>query len=90
MSDPEYYSIISRESVEIAAGRDDALGALAHRMLTGLDEQAAFRAGVKIYLANTDRGNRRFAIAVLAKVFGANRTELKQLLRFWGLVNERD
>ncbi len=89
--EPDYYAIISREAIEDAARREDALGALALRMLSNKDERQVFREGARVYLSNTAQKQRRFAITALAKTFGVkDRGALKRLLRFWGLVNERD
>ncbi len=89
--EPDYYAIISREAVEEAARRTDALGALALRMLSDKDERQVFREGARAYISRTDQKRRRFAIAALAATFGVkDRTALKRLLRFWGIVNEGD
>ena len=88
--DPDYYAIISRAAVESVAEQPNALGALARAMLATSDEQPIFRNGARAYISKTDQKRRRFALAALAATFGADRTELKRLLRFWGIVNERD
>ena len=88
--DPNYFSIIPREAIERASKRDDALGALATRMLSSVDEENIFRNGVRAYISKTDQSRRRHAIAALASTFAADRAELKRLLRFWGIVNEYD
>ena len=64
--EPDYYAIISREAVEVAALRPDPLGALAMHMLSGKDERQAFREGAKIYISNTDQQKRRYALTALA------------------------
>ena len=89
--EPDYYAIVSREAVEEAALRTDALGALAQRMLSEKDERQVFREGARVYISKTDQRKRRFALAALAATFGVkDRTALKRLLRFWGIVNESD
>jgi hypothetical protein len=92
--DPDYYAIISREAIEHAAATrpdDDPLGMLAREMLAAVDEREVFKRAVRGYLSNTDRTRRRFAITALAATFGVtDRGALKQLLRFWGMVNEFD
>jgi hypothetical protein len=90
MSDPDYYAIISREAVVTLANRPDALGELASRMLASTDEQEVFRNASRAYISKADQSRRRLAIAALAQAFSADRAELKRLLRFWGIVNERD
>jgi uncharacterized protein (DUF924 family) len=90
-SEPDYFAIISRDAVEEAARREDALGALALRMLSDRDERQVFRDGARAYISNTDQKKRRYALAALAATFGVkDRTALKRLLRFWGIVNESD
>jgi hypothetical protein len=90
-AEPDYWAIISREAVEGAALRTDALGALASKMLGAVDERQVFRDGARAYISKTDRDRRRFAIAALAASFGVkDRLAFKRLLRFWGIVNERD
>jgi hypothetical protein len=88
--DPDFFSIVSRDAVEDVARRDDALGALASKMLASTDEAAIFRDGARAYVSKVDRTRRRFALAVLAKSFGADVAGMKRLLRFWGILNERD
>ena len=89
--EPDYYAIVSREAVEDAARRPDALGALALRMLSEKDERQVFREGARVYISKTDQRKRRFAVAALASTFGVkDRAALKRLLRFWGIVNQSD
>ena len=89
--DPDYYAIVSRESVEAVARGTDALAALANRMLSESDERQVFREAARIYLSNTHQKQRRYAISALASAFGVkDRAALKRLLRFWGIVNETD
>lgn len=90
-SEPDYYAIVSREAVEEAARRADALGILAQRMLSEKDERPVFREGARVFISKTDQKKRRFALAALAAAFGVkDRAALKRLLRFWGIVNETD
>lgn len=89
--EPRYDEIVSREAVERLASRPDALGQLAMKMLGSTDEEEVFRSGVRAYISKTDQKKRRFAIAALAAAFEIDdRTALKRLLRYWGVVNERD
>jgi hypothetical protein len=92
-SDPDYYAIISRGTVEEMAAKrsdDDPLGILAREMVASTDEEAVFKRAVRAYISKTDQQRRRHAIAVLAGAFRVDRSELKRLLRYWGLVNESD
>lgn len=90
MPDPDYYSIIRRETVEALAEGDDALAQWAREMIGSVDEEAVFLRGARVYFANSDRAKRRKAIWYLASTFGAEREELKRYLRFKGLVNQLD
>lgn len=54
-NEPDYYAIISREAVEEAARRTDALGALALRMLSDKDERQVFREGARLHLENRSK-----------------------------------
>ena len=92
-TEPDYYAIVSREAVEAAANRPDALGALAVKILSSVDEAKSFKDGAKVYLANAGQNRRRFAITAFMEAFGIPkkaRPEFKRLLRFWGLVLEGD
>jgi hypothetical protein len=90
VSDPNYYAIISRETVTRLAEGSDAVGVWARKMLEAFDEEAEFLRGAQVFFNNTDRDKRRFALASLASTFGAKREDLKRYLRFKGLVNLMD
>lgn len=91
-NDPDYYTIISRAAIEEAAAllAEEPLGVLAREMLSSTDEEEIFRRGARGYISKTDQKKRRYAITALAATFGADRSALKKLLRFWGIVNETD
>jgi hypothetical protein len=59
-------------------------------MLSATDELQGFREGARAYFSNIDQKKRRFGLTAFAKTFGADRTAMKRLLRFWGIVNDRD
>lgn len=76
MSDPNYYAIISRERVTELAEGSDAVGLWARKMLDGIDEEAEFLRGARVYFNSAGQDKRRFALASLAKMFGAKREDL--------------
>jgi len=90
VADPDYYSIVRRETVEALAKGSDEIAALAQEMIASTDEEAVFIKRVKVYFQSADRDKRRYAITALASTFGAPRDKFKKYLLFKGLVNRMD
>lgn len=90
-TDPDYYVMVSRETVEaLSRVSDYALATWALEMLSSEDEEAVFLRGARVFFERSGQEKRRKAITYLATVFGANRQEMKRYLRFKGLVNQMD
>jgi hypothetical protein len=88
--DPDYYAIIPRAAVEELAKGEGKLAIWTREMLANTDEEAVFLRGARTYFQNADRNHRRKALAFLATMFGASRSELKRYLRFKSVVNLMD
>lgn len=88
--DPDYFAIISRETVERLAQGDDKVAMWAREMLGQLDEEAIFLRGARAYFESVGLSKRREALASLAVTFDVKREDLKRYLRFKGLVNRMD
>jgi len=87
---PDYYQIISRVAVEECASGTDRLAKWAQEMLENRDEEAIFLTGARVYFRNSDQRRRRRALAALAALFNADRSELKRYLKFKGILNQTD
>jgi hypothetical protein len=90
VSDPDYYSIISRATVERLSKGDDAIARWALEMISSSDEEDVFLRGARSYFERADQTKRRKALWFLASTFEADRAELKRYLRFKGKVNLTD
>jgi hypothetical protein len=89
-SDPDYYLIVSRETVTALSKGTDNVALWAQEMLANRDEEAVFLRGARVYFERSGQAKRRQAIAFLAHTFRAKREDLKRYLRFKGLVNLKD
>ena len=90
MADPDYYTIISRETVKALAQGTDNVAIWAREMRASKDEEAIFLRGARVFFERSGQKKRRLALASLARTFRADRHELKRYLRFKGLVNLMD
>lgn len=90
MSDPDYYSIISRETVVALSKGNDNVAIWAQEMIASGDEEAVYLRGARVYFERSGLTKRRQALAFLAHTFRAKREDLKRYLRFKGLVNLMD
>jgi len=87
---PRILDIVDRDVAKKRAGRTDAVGRFVRNVLEAGDPDAVFEALARSYIQNQGQDTRRKCVTMLHRAFGADRAEIKKILRAKSIVLQND
>ena len=87
---PRILDIADHEVAAERAKRADAVGQFVRKVLEADDPDAVFEDLARSYIQNQGQDSRRKCVTILTTAFGADRAEMKKILRGKSIVGEMD